>query len=149
MSFSMLFTHSCCILERTILSPMRMHSLRWVILLAVGVVGSMLCLPGHAQSITPTQAKDYVNQQVEVCGPVDGYYLDARSAKEPTFLDMGAPYPHQPLVVVIWGDDRSHFSYPLASLKGKSICVSGTVTLYRGAPEIIVHDEKQIRIQQP
>lgn len=110
---------------------------------------SLLSLPAHCQNIKPKQAKDYVNQNVQVCGFVDGYYFDARSSGQPTFLDMGAPYPNQPLVVVIWGDERSHFSYPLESLKGKSICVSGRVTLYRGKPEIVVSDEKQIILQTP
>ena len=110
---------------------------------------TLFCLPARSQTIRPDQAKDYVNQNVRVCGAIDGYYLDTRSSKQPTFLDMGAPYPDQPLVIVVWGDERSHFSYPLESLKGKSICVSGLVRLYRGKPEIVVSDEKQISLQTP
>jgi DNA/RNA endonuclease YhcR with UshA esterase domain len=46
--------------------------------------------------------------------------------------------------VVIFGSDRAKFGTPETSLKDKHICVTGKIQEYRGVPEIIVNDPKQL-----
>src|SRR5262249_29764861 len=83
--------------------------------------------------------------------PTVGYVASARyavhSRGSPTFLNLGKPYPNQEFTVVIWGNDRSKFSQPPEKyFLGKTISVSGKTQLYRGKPEIIVHEPSQITV---
>jgi hypothetical protein len=66
--------------------------------------------------------------------------------RKPTFLDFGAKYPNETFTALVWEDDLSKFSYSLKSLEGKNICVTGVITFYNSKPEIIVHEPKQIKI---
>jgi hypothetical protein len=68
----------------------------------------------------------------------------ANSRAQPTFLDMGRPYPDESFTAVICGSDRAKFGEPETTLRGKHICVTGQVRKYRGKPEIIVSDPSQI-----
>ena len=64
---------------------------------------------------------------------------------QPTFVNLDKAYPDQPFTVVIWGDDRPRFSSPPeVAFDGKRICVSGVIETFRGKPQIVVHDPKQI-----
>lgn len=61
---------------------------------------------------------------------------------------MGGAYPNQKISVVIKGADRDKFkSAPEELYAGKTICVKGTVEIYKGRPEILVSDPKQIVVQ--
>jgi DNA/RNA endonuclease YhcR with UshA esterase domain len=43
---------------------------------------------------------------------------------------------------------RSNFSYkPEDYLKGKTICVTGTIKEYKGKPQIVVDKEDQIKVR--
>jgi micrococcal nuclease len=70
------------------------------------------------------------------------YAANARA--QPTFLDMGQPYPNEAFTAVIFGSDRVKFGEPEATLAGKRICVTGQVRNYRGKPEIILTDPSQL-----
>jgi len=83
---------------------------------------------------------------------VSGFVASARyaesSMKQPTFLNLGKPYPNQDFTVVIWGLDRENFPQPPEKLYlHKNITVTGEVTTYRGKPEITVHDPSQIVVK--
>ncbi len=91
---------------------------------------------------TPT-----VNSSSGNCGIVAGVYYDARNAGQPTFVDLGHPYPNQTFTIVIWGRNRSHFTPPPESWQGEKICVTGRVKLYRGTPEIVVYGPDQIHFE--
>jgi hypothetical protein len=68
-----------------------------------------------------------------------------RTTGQPTFLNLAKPYPNQVFTAVIWGSDRSKFGTPETSLNGKQVCVTGRIELYRGKPEIVVHDTNQLK----
>jgi hypothetical protein len=70
--------------------------------------------------------------------------FDAGLQSQPTFLDFGKPYPDQVFTAVIFGDDRTKFGTPEASLRGKRVCVSGKIQQKRGLPEIVISDPKQL-----
>jgi DNA/RNA endonuclease YhcR with UshA esterase domain len=110
--------------------------------IALALCFASMVVPALAQQvITPNEAKDHVGQLVTVEGPVGGVH-HAASGKV-TFIDMGGRYPNKPFAGVIFSDDASRFP-EIDTLDGKTIDVTGRVQLYRGAPEIIINDAKQL-----
>ena len=67
-----------------------------------------------------------------------------KSKGQPTFLNLDQPYPNQVFTVMIWGSDRAKFGEPENKLLGKKVCASGLIRAYRGKPEIIATDPKQL-----
>ncbi|HXW25578.1 MAG TPA: hypothetical protein VEK73_12615 [Xanthobacteraceae bacterium] len=98
----------------------------------------------HPATLAPEEAASHVGESATVCGLVASATFAARSNGQPTFLNLGKPYPDQIFTAVIWGSDRSKFGSPETALKGKNVCVTGDIRLYRGRPEIILHDPKQL-----
>ena len=105
--------------------------------------------PARADSttISPTVAIKYVGQSVTVCGVVASAKFAERTKGQPTFLNVGTPYPNQVFTAVIWGSNRGRFAYPPETLEGQTICVSGEVELYKGKAEIIVSGPSQIKVR--
>jgi endonuclease G len=90
------------------------------------------------------QAKNHLGENATVCGVVvSTKYLDSKR-RSPTLLDLDHPYPQQPFTIVIWGDDRPKFGTPEVGYKGKRVCVTGTISEFRGTPEIVAKDPSQI-----
>jgi hypothetical protein len=81
-----------------------------------------------------------------ICDKVyDGKYLEGSQI---TFLNVGGAYPSQKFSVVIKGSDRDKFkAAPEKMFAGKTICVTGSITMYKGRPEIVVNDPKQIVVK--
>ena len=48
---------------------------------------------------------------------------------------------------MIWGSDREKFGSPETAYQDRDICVTGQIKAFRGAPEIVASDPKQIKIQ--
>jgi DNA/RNA endonuclease YhcR with UshA esterase domain len=119
--------------------------MRFIKLAAPVVAFSLGGSAAGAASISPGDAASHVGETVTVCGLVASAKYAANSRAQPTFLDMGQPYPNQPFVAVIFGTDRAKFGEPEATLSGKRICVTGQVRNYRGKPEIIVSDPSQLK----
>lgn len=100
------------------------------------------------ERITPLEAKDYVGKKVTVCGVVASAKFAAMSKGRPTFLNLDRPYPNQIFTVVIWGKDRDKFGTPPEqTYRGKKICVTGTVSIFRNTPQIVVSDPSQISMK--
>jgi DNA/RNA endonuclease YhcR with UshA esterase domain len=100
------------------------------------------------ETITAADANKYVGQKATVCGIVASATFSSRSKGQPTFLNLDQPYPRQIFTVVIWGKDRRYFSSPPEiAYRGKRICVTGLVELYKGKPEIIVILPTQIAVK--
>ena len=97
-------------------------------------------------AISWRDAGKHVGSTATVEGSVVGTEYASSSNGKPTFLNVGKPYPDPArFTVVIWGEDRGKFSKPPESLyKGKDICVSGVVQMYRGSPQIIVDSPDHI-----
>jgi hypothetical protein len=78
----------------------------------------------------------HVNENVIVTAKVYGI----KALEELTLVNLGAAYPDQPMTVVLRGSAR-----PVAvGIDGKTITVTGTVTMYKGKPEIVVNDPKMV-----
>lgn len=95
----------------------------------------------ETQTITPADAKTHVGQTVTVQGPV-GRIVTGRSGT--TFIDVGGRYPDNSLSAVIFAADKGKFP-DLKTLDGKTVAVTGAVSLYRGKPEIILKTADQMQ----
>ena len=112
--------------------------------LFVGSVGLLLASSANAASLTAAEASGHVGENATVCGVVASSKYAATSRSQPTFLNIDKPYPDEPFTVVIFGSDRPKFGQPDVALQGKRVCATGKIQLYRGKPEVVVHDPGQI-----
>jgi DNA/RNA endonuclease YhcR with UshA esterase domain len=108
------------------------------------VAFSFWALSADAASISPADAGSHIGETATVCGLVASAKYAANSRAQPTFLNMGQPYPNEAFTAVIFGTDRAKFGQPETTLSRKRICVTGQVRNYRGKPEIIVSDPSQL-----
>ena len=106
-----------------------------------------LAIAGAASAqatLNPADAAGHVGQQATICGLVASAKYSPRSKGAPTFLNLDKPYPDQIFTVLIWGSARTKFTSPPESLQGTNICVTGQISSFRGAPEIVVNQPSQI-----
>lgn len=97
------------------------------------------------ESITAGEAAKHVGEMATVCGTVASAKYVAGSKGQPTFLNLDKAYPDQVFTALIWGDDRGRFSSPPEmAYDGKKLCVSGVIETYKGKPQIVVRDPKQM-----
>ena len=102
----------------------------------------------HAQiNIKLEDVSRHIGDSVTVCGIVKEMRYFEKSKNKPTFLNIGARYPYQPLTVVIWENVRTLFTGKVEDLQGKFICITGRIILYKEKPEIIIDRPDQIVIQ--
>ena len=88
-------------------------------------------------AISWDEASQYVGTQKSVKGPVASTNYAPRSNNQPTFLNLGQPYPNHKFTVVIWGRNRANFSgAPEQTYRGQFICVTGLIETYQGKPQI-------------
>ncbi len=101
------------------------------------------------ETISWNKADDYVGEFRTVCGPVVDSHFASTTGGEPTFLNLGKPYPDPDrFTVLIWGEDRSKFTNePEDYYFQKEICVSGMIEEYQGSMEIVVDKPSQIKIR--
>ena len=103
----------------------------------------------QAPALTTAEAKSHIGQQATVCGTVKTARWASASNRKPTFLNLDEPYPKQLFTVVIFEEHRSKFSPPPEEqFKDKAICVTGKIEDFRGLPEIVVTEPKQITATQ-
>lgn len=98
-----------------------------------------------AQTVALDSIARYEGQTVTVCAKVQSAYV-TKGEKKTTYLNFGKPYPNNTFTVVIFEKDLPNFSYaPAEHLKDKEVCITGKVIMYKGKPEIIAREEKQIQ----
>jgi DNA/RNA endonuclease YhcR with UshA esterase domain len=118
---------------------------RRLVILSVIVLWAAL---GLAQtSISAADAKNHVGDRATVCGEVASTHYAVSSRGSPTFINLDKPYPNQIFTVLIWGTNRPKFGDPEEAYRGKHICVTGKISDYKGAPEIIAYEPSQINVQ--
>lgn len=111
---------------------------KWFLgLLLVVVFSNQVCAQ---KKLSAQDAKNHIGENATVCGTLASEHFAENSKGQPTFIDLDEPYPKQIFTVLIWGSDRSAF--------GKiptKMCVTGTIALYRGIPEIVARTPNQIK----
>ncbi len=102
----------------------------------------------EGEPVPADEAGRHVGNVATVCGRVAGARYVAGIRGRPTFLNFGSPYPDQDFTAVIWGDVRARFERPPEqAFEGREVCVEGTITRYRGTPQIVVDDPARIRLR--
>ena len=114
--------------------------MRWV------AIGLLLVAPavGRAATISPQDAPNHVGETVTVCGTVASTNFARQVPGKPTFLDLDKPYPNESFTFLIWGEDRARFGTPASAFLQKQVCATGQIQLYRGRPQIIIHNPGQL-----
>lgn len=95
------------------------------------------------KAVSAARAANYMGQKVMACGKL----AQVKHIKNRHFLNLDAPYPHQSLSVLIWGEDYSAISAKLNSPEaniGKIICAFGTVSEYKKNVQIVVKKPQNI-----
>jgi DNA/RNA endonuclease YhcR with UshA esterase domain len=92
---------------------------------------------------TAAEAAKHVGETSTVTDRVDGVH---QSGKGNIFLNMGDKYPNQAFTAYIPSGSAGQFSQP-QQYEGRTVAVSGKITLYRGKPEIIVTSPSQIIVK--
>jgi hypothetical protein len=103
---------------------------------------------GQGKKFTAAEAKDHIGERANICGRVASARYAATTRGKPTFLNLDKPYPNQVFTVLIWGENRDKFGTPEEKYRDKEVCVTGTITQYRGEPEVVVNDPQSIEIQK-
>ena len=93
-------------------------------------------------SIKTTQAKNYIGQQEEVCGKVDGIYHHRNGH---IFLNIDGKYPNQKMSVIIWKNYVNNFNG--IHFLNKIICVKGIIKEYKNKPEMFLENKSQLRFK--
>lgn len=98
------------------------------------------------QENTPTleTIASFEGKTISICEKVTGI----RETKgKNVILNFGKAYPNNAFSVIIFKRDREKFSYSPLDLKDKTICINGTVIMYKGKPEIVIKTESEIVIK--
>jgi len=88
----------------------------------------------------PEEAPKHVGETATITGTVDSVH---QSGKGNIFLNMGGKYPNQAFTAFIPSSSAAQFSNP-QQYEGRTVAVSGKISLYKGKPEIIVNSPSQI-----
>jgi DNA/RNA endonuclease YhcR with UshA esterase domain len=117
--------------------------LTFLVLVPIGVNSQ-----SQVKKLTAADAKDHIGEQATVCGKVASTRYASTTRGKPTFLNLDKPYPNQIFTVLIWGENREKFGTPEEKYRDMQVCVTGKITEYRGAPEIVVSDPQSIDVQK-
>ena len=97
----------------------------------------------QSSTYTATEAAKHIGETATVTDKVDG--VD-QSRKGNIFINMGGKYPNQAFTAFIPAKSASQFSNS-QDYQGKTISVSGKITLYEGKPEIVVTSPTQNQVR--
>lgn len=113
------------------------------VFLALFLLGTLLV---SAQEISPTleNIPSFEGKTITFCEKVTGIH---KTKSGNALLNFGKPFPDNAFSVVIFKLDREAFSYDPLTLDTKTICITGTVIMYKGKPEIIVKKESEIVVK--
>jgi hypothetical protein len=97
----------------------------------------------HAQQITDTvDFKKQIGKTATLCDNVGSIKIVSDTL---TLLNMGGVYPRQKFIVAIKGN---RIQLDWTKLKGKHLCVTGVLDLYKGQVEIIALEPKQVVVDK-
>src|SRR2546422_7631459 len=114
-----------------------------ILLTLFAVLCAALATAQAPPNYTAAEAARHVGETATVTDRVDGVH---QSGKGNIFLNMGGKYPNQAFTAFIPSSSAAQFSQP-QQYEGRTVAVSGKITLYRGKPEIIVNSPSQISVK--
>ncbi len=100
-------------------------------------------------NVAATEAKNHIGQVITVCDRiVDAKYLE-NSMTKPTLLNVGGAFPNHLLTIVINYGDRKNFPFnPEEFYLNKRVCITGTVSDFKGKPQIVALTPAEIKIDE-
>lgn len=101
-----------------------------------------ICTAGQSTTeYSASEAAKHVGESATVTDMVSNVH---ESGKGNIFLNMGGTYPNQMFTGFIPASAASAFS-DAKQYDGKTVSISGKITVYKGKPEIVVTSQSQIR----
>jgi len=113
-----------------------------LVFVVCGCLFTFFAVGQESKKIPASQAGRHMGENATVCGTVASEHFAANTKGQPTFINLDEPYPRQIFTILIWGSDRGAFGQI-----PKKLCVTGTISSYRGIPEIIARTPSQIKGQ--
>lgn len=123
---------------------MKNYRLIFVVLIYffVGIVS--LEAQKNTKTISPSEAQNYVGQNVIV----KGYVAQVSKSKGGNvFLNFEKKYPNQIFTAVVFKKNANKFSN-IEKYQGKTVEVSGFIQVYKGKPQIVLEEPSQIKISK-
>jgi hypothetical protein len=102
-----------------------------------GFLLSIALISSVAQTISSADAKNHLGERATVCGLVVNKHVASQSRGRPTFIDLDKSYPSQSFTVLVWKHDKATVGFLPSN---GQLCVTGTITQYRGGTEIVLHN---------
>ncbi len=116
-------------------------------LLAILSFGLLSLCATAQQKISIEKAVEHEGDSVIICSKVYSGKFFSNRQPTITLLNVGAAYPNSLLTIVIKEENRAAFSNkPEEFYVNKEICVTGTIRIFKGKPEIEITSEKAITI---
>jgi DNA/RNA endonuclease YhcR with UshA esterase domain len=112
-------------------------------LLAIICTSLLLTTSTQGETISPKDAAQYVGSTLTVEGKVSQVSF-ANSGT--TFINFGGRFPNHVFYAVIFRSSSDLFP-DIASLRGMTVAISGTVEMYKGKPQIVLSSPNQIEIR--
>ena len=114
--------------------------------LLIGVCAAFSPVSACSQTVIKLEdAAKHVGDSVTLTGKVFGARYLPNGEKQPTLINLGGAYPNQLLTVVIFGPERALFPFkPEEEFVGKTLVVTGRISLYRDKPQIVIHQAAQV-----
>jgi len=124
-------------------------------------ISEVMAIPGVAATVKETRpagksilandAANHIGELVTICDTAHDYSMAGDSL---VVLNFGVKSPDQLTISSKANNsslnnqafDHHHFTFDAGFLKGKHICVTGRVTLYHNAPQLLITDPAQIFI---
>ena len=100
------------------------------------------------ETITASQAKDFVGKEVILTGKVAGSRLFQRQTGDMLLLNIDKPHPSNEVTIVVEGEVLSKGKFTEAALQDKNIKVKGIVSIYKEKPQIKLDNEANLTVIQ-
>ena len=113
----------------------------FLLVLLPGATPGLPQLSAATSAITAEDAASHDGSLVTVEGVAREVHV-ARSGRA-IFIDLDGTYPDQPFAAVIFEDDMAKVG-DVGDLQGRTVDITGTIRMYKGRPEIVVHSRSQI-----
>lgn len=93
-----------------------------------------------SNTVPAAQAYKHIGDYRIVCG----YVAQVKGFSKGKYLNLGTSYPNQDVTVVVWNSDMGNFD-GVDQYEGRDICVQGTVSSYKGTPQIKLSSMNQLQ----
>jgi hypothetical protein len=103
----------------------------------------------RADSITTSEAAKHGDEVQTVRGIVVSATFEPQKKGQPTYLYLDQDSPNEIFIIKILGSDRGKFPVaPEFAFKGKTVRVTGKITVFMGTSEVVVRDPAKIVIDE-